>query len=255
MGLKVLAVVPMSSSDASLARRSGRRASGAAVLAIAAVLGLVIGTRAAPPARTATGDCTPSPSWGTLASADVEAQVVQLVNAHRAALGLRALVQAKALTASAEWKSMNMAGYGYMQHDDPAPVARTVTDRLAACGYPTDAGRLGREHRLRLSPTRSDRHDRVAERPAAQGEHRGSRLDDDRRRRRALERRRRLLDAGLRHDRRLGTCSGAFIRTCTRTAAGARADTATGARRGVAADDASGAAAGRGPRGGRYDRT
>jgi uncharacterized protein YkwD len=107
------------------------------------VLGLVIGTGAATPAGTATGDCTPSPSWGTLASADVEAQVVQLVNAHRAALGLRPLVQARALTASAEWKSMDMAGYGYMDHDDPAPVARTVTERFDACGYPTSSGAWG----------------------------------------------------------------------------------------------------------------
>jgi uncharacterized protein YkwD len=107
------------------------------------VLGLVIGARAAAPAGSASGDCTPSPSWGTLASADVEAEVVQLVNAHRAALGLRPLVQAKALAASAEWKSMNMAGYGYMEHDDPAPVARTLTERFAACGYPTSSGGWG----------------------------------------------------------------------------------------------------------------
>ena len=46
------------------------------------------------------------------------------------------------LTASAEWKSLHMAGYNYLAHDDPAPpVARTVADRLAACGYPsTGAG-------------------------------------------------------------------------------------------------------------------
>ncbi len=107
------------------------------------MLGLVIGARAATPAGTATGDCTPSSSWGTLSSADVEAEVVQLVNVHRAALGLRPLVQARALIASAEWKSMNMAGYGYMEHDDPAPVARTLTERFVACGYPTNVGGWG----------------------------------------------------------------------------------------------------------------
>jgi uncharacterized protein YkwD len=116
---------------------------GSAVVAVAAVLGLLIGAPAASPARTASGDCTPSPAWGTLASADVEAQIVQLVNAHRTALGLRPLVQAKSLTASAEWKSMNMAGYGYMDHDDPAPVARTLTERFTACGYPTNQGGWG----------------------------------------------------------------------------------------------------------------
>ena len=112
-------------------------------MAVAAVLGLVIGARAALPVGAGAGGCAPSSSWGTLASAHAEAQVVQLVNAHRAVLGLRALVQAKALTASAEWKSMNMAGYGYMDHDDPAPVARTVPERLAACGYPTSAAGWG----------------------------------------------------------------------------------------------------------------
>src|SRR4051794_18412703 len=117
--------------DAAGARR------GTAVLAAAALFALVIGIKAASPARQAVGDCSPAAGWGTLVSADVDAQIVQLVNAHRATLGLRALVQAKALTASAEWKSLNMAGYGYMQHDDPAPVARSVSDRLGACGYPS----------------------------------------------------------------------------------------------------------------------
>jgi uncharacterized protein YkwD len=111
------------------------------VLGVAVVLGFAIGARAALPAGP--GDCTPSPSWGTLASDDVELQVVQLVNARRVALGLRPLVQTRALTGSAEWKSMNMAGYGYMEHDDPAPVPRTLTERFAACGYPTGSGAWG----------------------------------------------------------------------------------------------------------------
>ena len=29
-----------------------------------------------------------------------------------------------------------MAAYGYMDHDDPAPDARTADERVAACGYP-----------------------------------------------------------------------------------------------------------------------
>ena len=94
-------------------------------------------------ARTAAGDCTPVSSWGSLEPAQVEADLVQLVNAHRAALGLRQLTVAPSLTASAEWKSMNMAGYNYMQHDDPSPVARTVSDRLTACGYPSGAAGWG----------------------------------------------------------------------------------------------------------------
>ena len=116
---------------------------GAAVGALVALVALMVGARAALPAGRGLGDCTPLASWGTLLPADVESQVVQLVNAHRATLGLRALVPAKTLTASAEWKSMDMAGYGYMQHDDPAPVARSVGDRLAACGYPSDAAGWG----------------------------------------------------------------------------------------------------------------
>jgi uncharacterized protein YkwD len=116
---------------------------GAAVGALVALVALMVGARAALPAGRGLGDCTPLASWGTLLPVDVESQVVQLVNAHRATLGLRALVPAKTLTASAEWKSMDMAGYGYMQHDDPAPVARSVGDRLAACGYPSDAAGWG----------------------------------------------------------------------------------------------------------------
>jgi uncharacterized protein YkwD len=94
-------------------------------------------------ARTAAGDCTPVSSWGTQEPAQVEADLVQLVNAHRAALGLGQLTVAPSLTASAEWKSMNMAGYDYMEHDDPSPVARTVSDRLTACGYPSGAAGWG----------------------------------------------------------------------------------------------------------------
>ena len=106
------------------------------MLAVAASAG-------ATPARTAAGDCTPSPSWGTLEPAQVESELIQLVNAHRAALGLHTLTPAGSLTASAEWKSLNMAGYNYMQHDDPAPVARSVSDRLGACGYPSTSAAWG----------------------------------------------------------------------------------------------------------------
>jgi uncharacterized protein YkwD len=107
-----------------------------AVVALAASAG-------ATPARTSTGDCAPGGSWGTLQPASVETEVIALVNAHRAALGLHTLTPAPSLTASAEWKSLNMAGYNYMQHDDPAPVARTVSDRLGACGYPSTTAAWG----------------------------------------------------------------------------------------------------------------
>ncbi|MBA2460357.1 MAG: hypothetical protein H0V45_01100 [Actinobacteria bacterium] len=87
------------------------------------------------------GDCAPGANWGTLRQ-DLANQVVQLVNQHRASLGLTQLMVTTPLTDAAVWKSRHMAFYGYLQHADPAPpVARSVSDRLLACGYPsTSAG-------------------------------------------------------------------------------------------------------------------
>ena len=64
------------------------------------------------------------------------------MNQHRASLGLSQLTVTTPLTNAAVWKSRHMAHYRYMQHADPAPpVARSVSDRLQACGYPaTTAG-------------------------------------------------------------------------------------------------------------------
>ena len=85
-------------------------------------------------AAAAAGDCTPGADWGTT-RADFASQTVDLVNAHRATLGLRPLVVGSALQASAVWKALHMAKFGYMAHDDPAPpVARSVSERMAACG-------------------------------------------------------------------------------------------------------------------------
>jgi uncharacterized protein YkwD len=99
----------------------------AALLSVAAVAGT-------PAAASAAGDCVPAPSWPA-DRADLAAQVVTLVNAHRAQLGLVPLVVSPTLTAAAEWKARNMAAYGYLDHDDPAPQARTADERVAACGY------------------------------------------------------------------------------------------------------------------------
>ena len=99
----------------------------AALFSVAAVAG-------SPAAATAAGDCVPAPSWPA-DRADLAAQVVTLVNAHRAQLGLVPLAVSPTLTATAEWKARDMAAYGYLDHDDPAPVARTADERLAACGY------------------------------------------------------------------------------------------------------------------------
>ncbi|HJU48359.1 MAG TPA: CAP domain-containing protein, partial [Gaiellaceae bacterium] len=88
----------------------------------------------------AVGDCTPQQSWGTVDRSAAQ-QVLSLVNQHRATRGLSQLTSSPSLTASAEWKSLHMSGYGYFAHDDPAPpVSRSVGQRLIACGYPSNAG-------------------------------------------------------------------------------------------------------------------
>jgi uncharacterized protein YkwD len=87
-----------------------------------------------PAAAAAAGGCSPASSWPEQRD-DLAAQVVTLVNAHRVQLGLVPLVVSPTLTASAEWKARNMAAYGYLEHDDPAPDARTADERIAACGY------------------------------------------------------------------------------------------------------------------------
>ena len=100
----------------------------AALFSAAAVAGT-------PAAATAAGNCVPASNWPA-DRADLAAQVVTLVNAHRAQLGLVPLVVSPTLTAAAEWKARNMAAYDYLDHDDPAPDARTAGERVLACGYP-----------------------------------------------------------------------------------------------------------------------
>jgi uncharacterized protein YkwD len=108
-----------------LARRSFTLVAGLLSAALLAAL---------PAGAVAAGDCTPAASWPA-DRADLAAQVVALVNAHRAQLGLAPLVVSPALTASAQWKARNMAALRYLEHDDPAPDARTADERVAACGY------------------------------------------------------------------------------------------------------------------------
>jgi uncharacterized protein YkwD len=86
------------------------------------------------------GDCTPAPDWPA-SNGSYAAQVLQLVNEHRAKLGRAPLAMSARLTAAAVWKARHMAAYRYMSHDDPAPpVARSWLDRVHACGYPPSAG-------------------------------------------------------------------------------------------------------------------
>jgi uncharacterized protein YkwD len=89
-----------------------------------------------PPAASALGDCAPAADWPA-ARPDLAAQVVDLINVHRAEMGLKALSVSPTLTAAATWKARHMAAYGYLTHDDPGPpMQRTAGDRMAACSYP-----------------------------------------------------------------------------------------------------------------------
>ena len=110
------------------------------ILALVALLALLLATGSAHSARVGlVGDCTPGADWGTLNAAYAD-QVLALVNQHRTAMGLTALVVSPSLTRSASWKSLHMARYQYLAHDDPGPpAARTTGDRLQACGYPADS--------------------------------------------------------------------------------------------------------------------
>ena len=60
--------------------------------------------------------------------AALAAKVVELVNSHRRALGLRAVRVGPALTRAAVWKARQMARDGYMSH-------RTLAQRLRVCGF------------------------------------------------------------------------------------------------------------------------
>jgi uncharacterized protein YkwD len=105
-------------------------------LAFGALLALVAATVvslvASAPAAT---NCSPTASWGTN-RADLASQVVTLVNQYRAGKGLSQLSISAPLTNSSVWKSMHMAGYGYFDHNDPAPpVSRSAFQRARDCDY------------------------------------------------------------------------------------------------------------------------
>ena len=51
---------------------------------------------------------------------------------------------APSLANAAHWKAMHMAWLRYIAADDrPPPVARTVAQRLEACGYPAGSRAYG----------------------------------------------------------------------------------------------------------------
>ena len=120
------------------------RAPRVALLLSLALVGMVAGLSGGSPkqvsAAVQTGDCTPVSSWP--ANNDgASAQVMSLINQHRAALGLGQLASSPSLSASAVWKARQMAATGAFGHDDVAPpVTRSVWDRIATCGYGFSAG-------------------------------------------------------------------------------------------------------------------
>jgi uncharacterized protein YkwD len=107
-------------------------------LAVVFAAGLLLTVVPGPSRAHADNVCTPDASWGTINSG-YASQVLSLVNQHRAAIGVGQLSTDSALTASAVWKSMNMAGLNYFDHNDD-PIGRTVGQRLAACGWPSNLG-------------------------------------------------------------------------------------------------------------------
>jgi len=110
-------------------------------VAFAVVISLAASGQQGTPSAAAAiiGNCIPGSDW-PVERADLAAEVVVLVNQHRASIGLQPLVASPTLTASAVWKSRHMAKYGYMAHSDPAPpVARGAFDRTETCGYPANS--------------------------------------------------------------------------------------------------------------------
>src|SRR5215207_820516 len=105
--------------------------------------GALVAAALAVPASAAT--CTASPAWPVAEPAAARA-VVDLVNRHRAGLGLRRLSVSPTLTTAAEWKARHLAAYDYFEHDDPAEgglPAQSWAQRITACGFPPAGGQIG----------------------------------------------------------------------------------------------------------------
>jgi uncharacterized protein YkwD len=66
--------------------------------------------------------------------AEMERQILELVNAERVAAGLGALTNAPLLTVAARRHSREMAELGYFSHDSPTEENRTLAMRLANAG-------------------------------------------------------------------------------------------------------------------------
>jgi uncharacterized protein YkwD len=112
----------------------------AAALALAVVAALVAGA----PAQASRTDCTPEAAWPRQ-DAGLAAQVVALVNQHRASLGLSQLGVSQSLTNAAAWKAAELGydvgtvGAGAFSHEDWS-TGRTPQQRLQACGWSANFG-------------------------------------------------------------------------------------------------------------------
>lgn len=117
-----------------VSRRSVARLAGLA-LSLSAIVAL--------PSTATAATCSYGSGWGAPNSAEA-AQVVSLVNQHRAGLGLTQLGTASVLARAAEWKSGHMAARGYFSHEDQGILVngapRTFGMRVRDCGVPGGAG-------------------------------------------------------------------------------------------------------------------
>lgn len=104
-------------------------------LAVAALAFLAISVAGPASSAQVAADCNPT-SFSVKDRPNLAAQVVSLINQHRAGKNLPQLSLSTPLTASSQWKSLHMAAHGYFDHNDPAPpVARTAFQRVKDCGY------------------------------------------------------------------------------------------------------------------------
>jgi len=78
--------------------------------------------------------CAPAqPGWGTPRQ-DLAVEVLERLNAFRAASGVAPVSASPSLQRAALWKSGHMLAAAYFQHADP-PVGRSPADRATVCGY------------------------------------------------------------------------------------------------------------------------
>lgn len=112
-------------------------------LARALGLATALSCIAALPTAASAATCSYSAAWGSPDRA-AAGEVVSLVNAHRAGLGLTPLGGASVLVSAAEWKSGHMAANRYFSHDDAGVlvngVPRSFGQRVGDCGVPGGAG-------------------------------------------------------------------------------------------------------------------